>query len=604
VKSGYFVKVLLTVFAVLVAVNILFAVLRATDAIDTTNIYILREIIFFVLVTAGGAVFIYQSAKRTLLMEKKEREAVALARTMMEDTPVHIEIWDENRKLIGCNKLALESVGAKDEQEYIARYDEAYPMYQPCGRKSEDVIADISARAFKEGYVRYEWTGRSYDGEDLPHDTIAVRTNFEGNPVIIYYSHDLRQIKTSMAKERRAEEESLAKSTFLARVSHEIRTPLTAILGLSEIQLRKTDVPPQEEEAFVKIHDSAKSLLGIVNDILDLSKIESGKMPLLVKEYETANLIGNLSALHTVYLENKDIQFILNVDDSLPVKLVGDELRIRQVVNNLLSNAFKYTEGGEVSLSFTRETGEEDGQIMLVISVRDTGFGMSQEQLTALSERGEYLRFHEQQLDVTGTGLGISIVYSIVQIMNAQITLNSEIGMGTIVTVRIPQEVASTAIIGPEAATSLQNFETVEWTKNINFEVVPFPHGKVLIVDDVDINLLVAEAMLEVYELQIETCSSGFEAIDKIKDGSEYDIIFMDQMMPEMDGVETTKRIREMGYLRPIVAFTANAVKGQADTLMKSGFNGFISKPLDANRLNAYVTKFVGGAPGAQRIPE
>jgi signal transduction histidine kinase len=392
------------------------------------------------------------------------------------------------------------------------------------------------------------------------------------------------------------EKRNEAKSRFLARMSHEIRTPITAVMGTSEVQLRGREMPAHTEEAFIKIYEASKMLLNIVNDILDFSKIESGKMSLHMTEYDVANLANDVSQLHLVYLDNKNISFRIFVDEALPVTLMGDSLRIRQIINNLLTNAFKYTESGTVDLSLLCHENPADGFISLFISVKDTGMGMSTEQIDELQNgSGEYLRLHENEKPfISGTGLGLPIVYSMVQLMNADIKMNSITGMGTHITISIPQEATTTETIGKELAEKLQKFEVEITTDAINFKPKQMPHGKVLVVDDVDTNLYVAEAMLQSFGLSIELAESGKQAIEKIKQGNTYDVIFLDHMMPEMDGIEVAKILRDTGYSRPIVALTANAIKGQAEIFMENGFSGFMSKPIDIKILNSYLTRFVG----------
>ena len=393
-----------------------------------------------------------------------------------------------------------------------------------------------------------------------------------------------------------AEESSKAKSKFLARMSHEIRTPISAVLGISEIQLQKQDLPSHIEESFAKIHNSSSILLRIVNDILDLSKIEAGKMTLLYDEYEVASMISDVAHIHIANFGNKSIEFQMHVDEDMPALLVGDALRIGQITNNLLSNAFKYTNSGTVELSLRCERKETDeGYVTLVISIRDTGLGMTREQLDALYN--DYERFHEREHRfIGGTGLGMPIVYSLVKIMNGHIDLESEVGKGTNVVVHIPQKLtADTKVLGKEAAFNLQQFgmNANAAAKRFRFVPEPMPYGKVLIVDDVEANLYVAQGLLAFYSLHIETCDSGYEAIDKIKKGKVYDIVFMDHMMPGLNGTETMHAMREMGYTQPIVALTANALIGQEEEFIKHGFDGFISKPIQTKQLNATLNKHV-----------
>jgi len=405
-------------------------------------------------------------------------------------------------------------------------------------------------------------------------------------------------ISVSTAREsklRQMRESNRAKSRFLAQMSHEIRTPITAVMGISEIQLRGQAMPPHTEEAFVKIYDSSKTLLRIINDILDFSKVESGRMSLTEKEYDVASLISDTAQLRLVYLENKDISFQVYIDEQIPVKMVGDALRIRQIINNLLTNSFKYTESGIVRLSLRCEEAEEEGYVKFIVAVQDTGIGMSEKQIEALKDN-EYLRLHENEKPyVVGTGLGLSIVYSLAQIMNAQFEIKSKVGKGSLATICIPQKIASPEVLGKETAERLQNFESSMRSvpKKLDFEAKPMPHGKILVVDDVETNLYVVEAMLDTFELNTELCKNGQEAINKIKQGKVYDIIFMDHMMPGMDGIEVTRILRDTGYDRPIVALTANAMKGQAEMFMNNGFSGFMSKPVDINLLYSYLMRYV-----------
>jgi len=392
-----------------------------------------------------------------------------------------------------------------------------------------------------------------------------------------------------------AEESSMAKSRFLARMSHEIRTPISTVMGVSEIQLQNTNLSPQIEEAFAKIHNSASLLLGIVNDILDHTKIEAGKMTIQHEKYDVASVISDVAQLYIVHLGSRNIKFSMHVDENLPASLIGDVLRIEQIINNLLSNAFKYTEAGSVELSlYCQDDEQDDNNTTFIIVIQDTGLGMTPEQLKDLFS--EYTRFHELETRaIVGTGLGMSIVHSLVQLMEAKLDIKSEVGKGTHVVVSIPQKKAGTQVLGREAALRLQQFEAYiqRAAKKFNFVPEPMPYGKVLVVDDIDANLYVANGLLAFYDLNVETCTNGHEAIEKIKQGNVYDIIFMDQLMPGIDGTETMTRLRKMGYTQPIVTLTANALIGQAEQFIEKGFDGFISKPIQTSHLNSILTKHI-----------
>jgi len=404
-----------------------------------------------------------------------------------------------------------------------------------------------------------------------------------------------------------ADDANKAKSAFLSTMSHEIRTPMNAILGITEILFQKNPDDPDVREALEKIYASGDLLLSIINDILDHSKIEAGRLELIVDKYDVASLISDSAQLNMMRIGSKQIEFELIIDENVPATLVGDELRVKQILNNLLSNAFKYTDAGEVSLSVSAEPGPggrggvgddgddgDDDEVILVISVSDTGHGMTAEQVARLFD--EYERFDQgSNRTKEGTGLGMSITRDLLALMNGEISVQSTPGAGSEFTVRLPQKKANSAVLGKELADSLCGFRTRSRThmKRVQISRDPMPYGKVLIVDDVDTNIYVASGLMSPYELSIDSAESGYAAIEKVRNGKIYDIIFMDHMMPKLDGIETTKILRAMGYCAPIVALTANAIAGQADIFLGNGFDDFISKPIDIRQLNIVLNKLI-----------
>ena len=422
------------------------------------------------------------------------------------------------------------------------------------------------------------------DNEDNPIHAASAMLNIEGIKQIL---------KNTKMQALAAEAANKSKSEFLSAMSHEIRTPMNAILGITEMLLYKQNVDEDLKEAFEKIYIAGDILLNIINDILDLSKIETGKMEIISKKYETASFISDTSQLNIMRIGSKEIEFEVYVDENIPAFLIGDELRVKQVLNNILSNAFKYTKEGRVKMSVNFEEINDD-EISLIVSVSDTGQGMTPEQIEKLYD--EYSRFNlAENRSIEGTGLGMTITKRLLNLMNGTISVESEYGKGSTFTVRIPQIKEGTEQLGKELAENLRRFNinTQSRSRGKQIRRAHMPYGKVLIVDDVKTNIYVAQGLLTPYGLQIEAVSSGFEAIDKIKDGNVYDIIFMDHMMPKMDGIETTKRLREMGYKNYIVALTANAVAGQAQIFLENGFDDFISKPIDLRHLNVVLNKLI-----------
>jgi signal transduction histidine kinase/DNA-binding NarL/FixJ family response regulator len=399
-----------------------------------------------------------------------------------------------------------------------------------------------------------------------------------------------------------AEAASKSKSAFLATMSHEIRTPLNAIIGLSEIQLQKR-LPGDTHADLEKIHRSGKTLLSIINDILDISKIEAGGFELNPVDYDVSGLINDAVQLNIVRIGSKKITFGLEIDETIPAKLYGDELRVKQILNNLLSNAFKYTKEGSVTLKIFWERQGDDAWLSLFVS--DTGIGIKKENMEKLfSEYGQLDLQANRHIE--GTGLGLSITKTLAAMMEGTVEVESEYKTGSTFKAVIRQKIVDETPIGRETVENLKKFrfKRDKYGGGGNFVRAHMPYGKVLIVDDIVTNLDVAMGLMAPYGLTVDRAASGREAIEKIKAvGGEapdrrYDIVFMDHVMPEMNGIEATRVIRnEIGteYARtvPIIALTANALVGNEEIFLSNGFNAFLSKPIDVAQLDTILNKWV-----------
>ncbi|AEF80730.1 hybrid sensor histidine kinase/response regulator [Leadbettera azotonutricia] len=401
-----------------------------------------------------------------------------------------------------------------------------------------------------------------------------------------------------------AESASEAKSNFLANMSHEMRTPLNAIIGFSELEMGKNEgMSGDSQDCLEKIYTSGLTLLGLINDILDISKIESGKFVLIPVEYDLPSLINDTVVLNIVRKGSKPITFELDIDGKLPSKLFGDELRIKQILNNFLSNAFKYTKEGKVILSIRcehkAETLEKD-TVWMEITVSDTGIGIKSEDMNTIFENYSQVDTNSNR-KIEGTGLGLPITKRLIEMMGGHLSATSEYNKGSVFKAWIPQGYVTDVLIGNEVADNLKAFQYALGRRDRNKKIAQayIPYAKVLVVDDVNTNLDVARGMLKRYGLTIDCVSSGQSAIDRIRSGDpKYNAVFMDHMMPGMDGIEAVRIIRneiDSDYARsvPIIALTANAILGNEEMFLNNGFQAFLTKPIDIIKLNEAINRWV-----------
>lgn len=405
------------------------------------------------------------------------------------------------------------------------------------------------------------------------------------NSLITEQNHRLLD---ALRKEKRSQQEAeaanMAKSSFLANMSHEIRTPINAILGMNEMILREEKDPAIRGYAG-NIQASGNSLLSIVSDVLDISKIESGKLEIIPVDYEVNSLISDCCNMAAGRAKAKELELLVECADNVPMKLCGDETHIRQIIVNLLTNAVKYTEKGTVKLIVSGRF--TDGGFVLKVDVSDTGIGIAEENLPQLFT--QFQRFDLQRnRNIEGTGLGLSIVKRLCDLMSGTITARSVLGSGSTFTVELPQKVVDST---PCGGVNLNYSAGAEHEYHHSFEA---PEARILAVDDLPVNLLVIANLLKETRIKIDTAGSGRECLDKCSQ-QKYDLILMDHMMPEMDGVQTFEKLHgdksSPNFETPVIMLTANALAGMREQYMDVGFADYVSKPVRGAKLEEAIRR-------------
>ncbi|MCL1903881.1 MAG: ATP-binding protein [Oscillospiraceae bacterium] len=647
---------------------------------------------------------IFESAKI-----QKERQALYLS-LVLEFTPNIVFVIDKNFKMMNISKNSLRKYGVIIDSTSERELIDVFAPFVP--EEQIERVGDAIRAVLQDGKVReYDKTPIVFAERFYIFDISVVPLRDTSGEIlgIMVTMHDITDLQHAIDD---AEAASRAKSNFLAKVSHEIRTPMNAILGLSELALRE-ELTKVSRDHVVGIKHAGNHLITIINDILDFSKIESGKMEVIPVDYELSSLVDYATGIIRMRVIDLPILFTANVDPDIPEHLIGDEMRLKQMMLNLLSNACKYSKGGYVKLDVSFETIDER-TIMLNISVADSGIGIKKENIGKLF--ADFVQIGEtiDNKGVEGTGLGLAITHGFAVAMGGKVTVKSKYGVGSIFTISVPQKIDKTkenelfasvedkkknvsALIyetreiytdsliksisglginfnlaktqsdfiekterkkydftfvpsffhdsarkalrklGREDATLILVAEfgehiietvttktltmpahtgdvadifndSVKSGKNKNKRGFSFiaPSARVLVVDDINTNLMVAQGLMATYKMTIDLCKSGKESIEMVKNNN-YDIIFMDHMMPEMDGIEATSNIRNLkvdgnGYKGrksdyykklPFVALTANAVSGMKEMFLQNGFDDFLAKPIDVNILNTIIERWL-----------
>jgi PAS domain S-box-containing protein len=542
----------------------------------------------------------------TVINEKARQEEYFSL--LLENTQEIMFLLDQQLRFIYCSKIFLRQAGL-DSFDMISDREFGEVFSRNADKDFLEYLTGLLKRSIRErrAYMENHIMDIGMKGNPR-HYTMSFipMVNEEGDAqgMLILFQDMTDVLK---AKEQ-AEEANRAKSSFLARMSHEIRTPLNAILGLSEVELQN-ELPGDTRLNLEKVYSSGVLLLEIVNDILDISKIESGNFEIFPVGYEFSILINDTVQLNIMRIGSKPIEFKLDIDETIPSKLYGDEVRVKQILNNLLSNAFKYTEKGEVRFSIGWEQAGDDA--WLNFAVEDTGRGIKKQDLEKLFS--EYTQFAgAANRKIEGTGLGLSITKGLVDRMGGKISVESEYGKGSIFRVRLPQGILEERPIGGEVVENLRNLRFIEGRNRSRGNSLIrswMPYGKVLVVDDLQTNLDVMIGLLMPYGLKVDTMLRGREAVEAIRRGERYDLVFMDHMMPEMDGTEAARIIRkeidnEHARKVPIVALTANAIAGNRERFLANGFNDFISKPIDIKRLDVVLNQWVRDKQSEETLRE
>ncbi|MCR5309963.1 MAG: response regulator [Lachnospiraceae bacterium] len=398
--------------------------------------------------------------------------------------------------------------------------------------------------------------------------------------VVVFFARKYMDGMKEKAEE--ADRANESKMRFLANMSHEIRTPMNAICGMAELTLRE-DLSPEIKDNVESIQTAGKVLISIVNDILDYSKLESGKMEVIPVTYSFHQMIGDVLNMMRIRLEDKEVELRSNIQEDLPDMLIGDEIRIRQILFNLLSNAIKYTDKGYVILDVKGTV--EGGFLDLSVSVTDSGIGIKKEDLPKLFSSFQQVDTRKTR-NREGTGLGLAICKQLVTLMGGSINVESTYGVGSKFTFTLSQKISS-----PDQGLKTENIEKAEAPRVVG------NNAKVLVVDDNAVNLKVAQGLIRTYGIEVDTCMSGRECLEILREHKDYDIIFIDHMMPELDGIDTLNMIRADSdeYMQkvPLIALTANVVSGIREMFISEGFNDYVAKPIDMVWLNGILRKYL-----------
>jgi len=526
-------------------------------------------------------------------IERELALQTSILQTMVDSIPDIIYCKDLDLDYTLCNKFFADFLG-RSKDDILGKGK------NPGGALPDEAVRlanIVDQKVIDEGRLNiFEQYLPSVSGENRLFETIKAPLMQDGK--VIGIAGIARDITERKAMEEAAQAANRSKSAFLANMSHEMRTPMNVVVGLTDLMLEEDDPTVELKENLRKISTAGNTLLGLINDVLDISKIEAGRLDLMLDKYEMPSLLSDITTLNMIRIESKPIALRLDIDGDLPYYLYGDDLRVKQIINNLLGNALKYTQRGLVTLGVACKL-DTGGDVWMTAYVSDTGIGIREEDQKKLFIDYSQVDTRANRR-IEGTGLGLSITKMLVEQMGGEISVESEYGKGSTFRFRIKQGFVSEKTIGQETAEYLCNFRYLDKKKRAHERIVrpDLGYASVLVVDDMQTNLDVAAGMLKKYKMRVDCVLSGQEAIDRIDGGKPvYDAIFMDHMMPGMDGVEAAKRIREIGtryaMTVPIIALTANAIAGNEQMFLNNSFQAFLAKPINIMHLDVVVKRWV-----------
>ena len=507
---------------------------------------------------------------------------------MLDGIPMCCMLWDKTSKIINCNKEAVNLFGFTDKRAFLDKFLEVCsPEFQSDGQRSDEKSLLMINKGFNEGNHKFEWIHRNINGDIIPAEVTVVRVMHREGYLLASYINDLREYKAHLEAIEKARETAetanRTKSFFLANMSHEIRTPMNSIVGFSELALYD-DLPPKTKEYLTNISESAGWLLNIINDILDISKIEAGKITLEHIPFDLHDILANCQSAIMPKAVQKGISLYFYAEPSIGGNLLGDPVRLRQVIVNILSNAVKFTNVGTIKLLVSLIKSGETGATIR-FEIKDSGIGMSHEQIAKIFEP-----FTQADESVTrrfgGTGLGLSITKNIVELMGGSLNVESAPGIGSKFSFDLTFEIAGEKESFTEQVQELDSAET------------PVFKGEVLICEDNSLNQQVISGHLTRVGLKFTVANNGLEGVkyaaERVeKNKKPFDLIFMDIHMPVMDGLEASSKIKELGVKTPIIALTANIMTNDIELYKTNGMSDYLGKPFSSKELHKCLLKYL-----------